>query len=623
MKKNIKKICNYKYTHLIIILIALLSSVLLELTIGNKEYYFHDFKGTQIEENIIYEKEKDQYIVRILNVNKFVNELKLDVKVNLENNIDYISYYSKDALKDIPIYQETLYSKQDTSSIIRIKKEVEELKLVFNNCDEKNIQIKSVTSMNQFEINFAWILVLFAIIYFLLDIPRIYFKEKKPKLYQYFLKVSLIIGTLYAFLNPMYFSLDEKEHMLRSYNLAQGNFIKQKGDMVKFSPSLSDIIEYPYNIYVPNTYAGFQENIKYLTELGSQEEQFAVHNSTAEPYVFPAYLISGIGMLIGRILNLSFPLTFYLGRIFNVIFYSILVAFAIKLSGKYSKLFFLIGSLPYFLFQSGSYSADMLTNAMSILVFGLVLYYRSRERKVGFKETVYLLGACTLTYISKVAYFPIVFSVLLIPKEQFKTPKLSTLTKILIPLSGILGFGLCTFYANRIGIVQWPMPGVNTKEQMSFILHNPIQYLYIIYTTFQTGLTGMLVSATSQLGYCGELGNIHYFLILGSFIFVCATSSDAEKITVWNKVVLFVLIGLCIGASITALYLSFNAVGSPIVNGYQGRYLAPLLLPSLLLLCSKKFKLEIKPQTAKYITIAIALLLNLYAIVKILRRFYF
>ncbi len=623
MKEKISKICNNKYIQVWILLGALVCSILFEFTFGNWNYYFQDFKGIEKENTITYEAQNDQYIVSILNINKFVNELEIDIEIDSTENIEYVSYYNVSGGEYMPIQQETLFLDQEIPSVIRIGKEVDSIQLVFSNCKEENIKVNGVTSINEFEINYIAILVLFVLIYLILDFICYCFKKERLSLHLYFLKISLLFGILYALLNPMYYALDEKEHMVRSYNIAEGNFIKVKGDKVLYSIGLQNIIDNPQNIYVASTYRGFTQNLSYLSKQSEQEEAFVSHDSTAEPYLFFAYLISGLGMFVGRILHFSFPVLFYLGRFCNVIFYALVVSLAIKFSGKYGKLVFLIGCLPYFFFQSASYSADMLTNAMSLLAISLALHYRNGTSKVGFKETLLLLIVCSLSYASKVAYFPIVLTIFLIPNKQFKSRKFAYYSKALLCLSGLVGFGICYFYANKIGIVQWSIPNVDSSAQLRFILSNPLQYVHIIYNTFQTGFVSMLVSSTSQLGYCGDLGNINLFLILLSFVFVCATTYDAPELSLFCKCILLVLILFCIGTSITAIYMSFNAVGATYVNGYQGRYLAPLLFPTLLLFCSPRFQLDMNKRVASGILILMGLFFNIYSILLIFKQFFY
>ena len=96
-----------------------------------------------------------------------------------------------------------------------------------------------------------------------------------------------------------------------------------------------------------------------------------------------------------------------------------------------------------------------------------------------------MAGIDVLTFISKMAYFPIVGLIFLIPNTCFNSKKQATIAKVLFPIMGVIVFGLCYLYGEKMGIVQWGGVNISAKEQLLFILENPLKYAYILFSSLQ------------------------------------------------------------------------------------------------------------------------------------------
>ena len=611
-----KKIVNYKYITIILILVACLFSFVFEVTFGNYHYYHNEFKGEKKISNIDNQVIDDNLIMLIKTDKKYVYELSFKVNIANLNNIDYELYYKDENDNFIKLSDNTLYTKYDGIVAMPIHKETNEIKLLFKDCN--SLKLDNVLVTNNFQINYLRIFIVSVIIYLILDLIKIILSNKKPKLYLYYLKITVLIGISFALLTPLFYSYDENQHLIRSYNNSYGNFILQNSDIQKWPTKLGNLISDRFNFIIPSTYTTYKNSMSYLTDLGKSEESSFKISSTAGPYLFVAYLASGLGMFLGRLFNLSFPIIFYLGRIFNVILYALIVSLAIKLCKKTSKLIFAFGLIPPVIFQSGSYSADVFTNAFCLLSFGLTFHYIESNKKIGVKELLVLLLVYSFTYLSKIAYFPITLLIWLIPKEKFKVNSLWS--KILVSLSGIILFGFGTIYASKFGIVQYSLPGVDVKLQMLNIIKNPFKYLYVIINTFQTMLIPLISASLGQLAYCGNLGDIEIILIIIGLIIV--TLSTDLKLKNKDKFIILIYVICSIGASLSALYLSFNPVGALTVDGFQGRYLFPVLMAIFMLFNSSKCQLKVQKENVMEIIISIFLLVNIHAIIMILNNFY-
>ena len=382
MKKKVKEIFNYKYIGWYLLFISICLAFLIELCF-HIPYFFSKQKGDNLENAVTYKVTDTSYEVFVNNINHYVDVLSFRVLNHPSENVSFTSYGIKNN-EETFIRNEKIYISSPSTYFIRVAKDVETIHLVFDVKDANILKFDSFVTSNKFSFHFWRFAFIFLIIYFLLDILRSRF-TLKTSLVRFFVKVSLAFGILFAFLNPVFYSLDEKEHFVRAYNIADGNFIEANGEAINWSRDVVNYMKDPTGVFIPTTSESYLENWQYLDGF-TKNMQLTSVNSTAVTYPFPAYVISGLGIFVGKVFNLSFPWQFYLGRIFNVLFYTIIVAIAIKIGGKYSKIIFLLGLLPALLFQGASYSADMMTNAFALLAVSLTFFYRNRKQKISYLE---------------------------------------------------------------------------------------------------------------------------------------------------------------------------------------------------------------------------------------------
>ena len=68
--------------------------------------------------------------------------------------------------------------------------------------------------------------------------------DEEIKLHLYFVKIALLFGLMYVFLTPMFYSVDEEQHMIRSYNVSYGNIIEMPNDKIPWPIQMENEIKY-------------------------------------------------------------------------------------------------------------------------------------------------------------------------------------------------------------------------------------------------------------------------------------------------------------------------------------------------------------------------------------------
>ena len=132
--------------------------------------------------------------------------------------------------------------------------------------------------------------------------------------------------------------------------------------------------------------------------------------------------------------------------------------------------------------------------------------------------------------------------------------------------------------------------------------------------------------------FAGAIGNFAYSgafpdgLILSTIIYLILISildnnENKNELNIKCKVGIGSIILMCLGLTITFIYVSFNPVGSLSINGMQGRYFAPLLLPLMLLFKSNKISNEFRPKNLIGVMLFISSTLLTLAVLKLFLGF--
>lgn len=459
------------------------------------------------------------------------------------------------------------------------------------------------------------ILTLFLVVQLVLCILAYYLKKVKNwQHHQLFLLFSIIIGLCYVFIMPPGAPPDEPNHFRRAYEISKGGFIsareKQGGEggaylpvsinqLFKVSPSDLKYRDYP--------------DITASVDNGS-EKVFQNFGNTAL-YSPVVYAPSSVGILVGRVLHLPMIIIFYLARIFNLAFWIILGYYAIKKIPFGKNILFLILFLPISMQAAASCQADAMTNATTIALFAFVLSKIKSPKLLSTKEYITAIILALLVSMSKIVYLPLCFLLLLLPKKCFKNKK-DKILKIGGALLAIVLINLIWLSISAGFLVEF-REGVDSASQVKNILTNPFRYLMIIGGSIvERGIFYFFSFFGSNLAHFNIGLAEPYILFLAFFIFYIFMKDNQKNyiLTPKQKIFIAVLVVICTGLIFTSIYVQWTAVGSPLIEGIQGRYFIPLALPILFLL---KPASSSTTKDLDIYTPAMVAAVNIYAIVSV------
>ena len=525
--------------------------------------------------------------------------------------------------------KDTIYSPQKfefnsnykQNSYLRVNDSTDNVSFNIIPSDKSNlITINSITIDNTFNFN----LVRFLLIFFMLFVISffLFYKEiVKKKLHVTFLIVILTFGIIVSLSTPLNFSFDERAHFIKAYQGASFDLginkkpIKWVGNIDKFTRVTAFIS--PFDTY--------KEKLEYSRTFSSTNYTKTEYiSTTADNYLPTAYIPASIGLFIGKALKLPFSLVFYLGRVFGVLGYALVLFYTIKKVKVAKRLIFVIGLLPGIVYSVSSYSADAMTIAFSISTVAVFLnMITSKENSLNYKLPIILTICCSIVVMCKMTYAPLCLLILLIPRNKFKEKvdylkcRLSVIGTVGVVTLGTIGYSIFT------GINQWHRSGVNPAGQLIFIIYNIPEYILIICKFISTDFFLFFRGSIGDFAYAGLLPNILMYIVF-VILFVLAiidNEDDILKIDKSDKLMLSLIILVSWVLVITSLYISFTFVGSTSVDGVQGRYFTPLLLLFLLLFKNNKINNSFNKKKFNYILSVSSTLLVVFTAIKIFLLF--
>lgn len=356
----------------------------------------------------------------------------------------------------------------------------------------------------------------------------------------------------------------------------------------------------------------FIEFDKYFSE--KYEEKYVGKEET-DIYSLPApynpitYIPSAIGIMLAKVLGGSIADIYITGRIFNLITYLIMIAFALKLLPYKHNIFLAISLMPMLLALASVYSMDGFTMG-AVVVFIAYCLKLQKQEKISNKQLLILSLAFGLVICCKsMGYILVSFIILILPIKNI----LKNNTKQVLLLIGltllILLINMGIMYMFQLEQISDPrVEGTNVKEQIQYIIENPVQYIKMIYSNVKGVFSDFTKIAyiNAPMFFGENYDNIFFYILI--FIIYIGITDDSKNFNKRTKIIFIITAILTIIMTTTALYLSYTPVGKENVVGYQMRYMFPVLPLIMICLSSDKIKNKNTQEESTYKVSYISLL---------------
>ena len=312
------------------------------------------------------------------------------------------------------------------------------------------------------------------------------------------------------------------------------------------------------------------------------------YNNTAV-YSPLAYLPQLAGMGLGSLMGLAARGSFYLAELAMLCTWALLGAAALRLLPRHrlAMLVFLLFPLCWFPY---SYAISADSFSLILAVFFSCLLFRCAVRRPSDRECLLLAGAAFLLAFSKLAYAPLICTMLMLPLLH---RRLHGRWILLAGFIAAIALELAWMKTAAAGFATSPamVPYDEVARRTAGLLAQPFDAVgHILYSiahlegTYRFGTQavaafwavmllalGLLVWRRIALERCGRDAGAH------------GRETKGALATWWFWAVVWIAILGCALAAYLALYLQYNPAANPGVEGVQYRYFLPLL-PSLILL---------------------------------------
>jgi len=439
---------------------------------------------------------------------------------------------------------------------------------------------------------------------------------QKIKPENFFLICAFIIGCVLVLITPLGAGYDEETHLARIWEISAFKLIPNS--LFNEGPQLPSIfMEVSYRQRKTIKPISFEEQFNFNNKIDASNMTFYKTRSTYFPssYLLQAFIIG----LLGRIGNANINSIYFLIRFSYLLLYIGLVFLSIKLI-PFGKWLLTFGALtPMALIQASIISPDSIVNAGSFLFIAWVFYLKFRQptKVINTKDIGITLLLSFILCSVKPNNLVFLLLLFLIPTNLFKNKQ----NKIIFIVSDILL--MLTIYLFWYYLVSLnnaifdSSEEVNVFAQIKFIIKNPLYFFNVLFQTLRGNWKNYLQCLVGVFGYhYYALPNFVYALyFLGFLIFSFFYESEID-LNKKDKRIIFSLILLFILCTFLIFYCMANQVGSPTIDGVQGRYFIPLIPLILFILPKRKtIKNNILANSIKSVYLSllgISLVLSIY-----------
>ncbi|WP_427813877.1 DUF2142 domain-containing protein [Enterococcus sp. 22-H-5-01] len=393
----------------------------------------------------------------------------------------------------------------------------------------------------------------------------------------------VFLGIANALILPVRQNLDENTHYYHALQVSDGKIRNQvdEKNFLMVSPDFLAITKLPskpgYGSKI-NTNL-YNKDFLALKNLPSEYKSEYVH---VEGFNNPAYIPSALGIKFGQLISGKLAVSYYMGRIFNLIFYAILVFLAIKISKNYKIQLFAFGTLPYTLWITAGYSYDSSYYGLVLLVIAQFANFIDRTSSITMKKMIFYCFTCFLLVFCKAPMVLLAVLPLFLPKRFFKNIKTYISSFFAIGFSGVLGIlwiGQNTLLT-RLGLItkraaEANMADADTISRLSYFINHPIYTLEVVLRSLSDVLATIMGSIQNPQPFLMKSETLSFINIVVFLFLLIVISllfhSIVPKTAYLGILGIFSVVTLAVFYAISGDDRVFK-LGDLNVSGVQGRY---------------------------------------------------
>lgn len=609
MKEALNWLMKSRFKYVLLLALILLSGAVGEFFFNLQVIVHPKQKGIQELELSKLKVNGFDYRDGVLTANKENPSIEIPVMGEYLDKLKYQYSYDFDKFleADIRIQGDGAYGNQVTSrhkdsnnvtnheSVVNVRKNTDKIKISFQKVNE-NLKITAVqldNSGNFVPVRYLFVCVVTMLVFLLFFARKLLVRRVDLM----FLMISMSMGIVMIMAMPMHkVGFDEEVHFANVYTLFPSLMGKEEIPATSAIKDLSINSSPNWPLVQAQSSEERSQEIQFLNEHAKYTEDTAGgENIPVVPFNIKSvgYLTQAAFMEAGKALGLGFGTIYQWGRLGNLLLYCVVVFLAIRHVKIGKRIMAVAALMPTPMFQATVYSYDPTVMAFSLLGFAyLINEILTPHEKLSYKNFAVFVISFIIASCPKAVYIPMLLLGFLIPKEKFRNPR-----ERLVLMGGIVVIFLgmmATFVLPAAGSdVAGDERGGNTgvSQQLKLIFSNPLAYARILIKSILDTFPSYTIGENA-VSFIGHLGEFAYGTLASAVLMFTALTdrrySPVKPISARQKLVIGAVLFSVICLIWTALYLSFTPIGAGRINGVQGRYYLPFLVPLLLLINSTK-----------------------------------
>ena len=413
--------------------------------------------------------------------------------------------------------------------------------------------------------------------------------NNKIKLEYIFIILSIFFGILFAIIVPPFQSPDENNHFLKAYHLSKGEIYavntSKKGYCI--SDNMYNYITNMQHHMSDYDYRYTYNDIYFEQLLGEDYSQCTKRHISTETTNPIAHIIPAIGIQItdflkpfGNDKQMNVTVMLQFARISNVIVYSLICFFALKITTRFKKSMFLILLLPNAIYLRSMVSYDGLILSITALSLSLIIkLFTEKNAKLDKKYIAIFVIMGFILFNIKIVYSIVFLPLLFLDKNKIINANKVKTYSLMIFLVLLITF---LFKIPYMGIEST----VSDIGQSTFVKKHIIYFVKVIIVNIFNDFRTQMYWMNGTLGLLDTyMPVISVFMVNLILIITILIDSITEKkiFKTYINILYFALSFLSVFAMYSIMYLSWTpqvtgVIGGNLVTGIQGRYFIPLLL---------------------------------------------
>ena len=413
--------------------------------------------------------------------------------------------------------------------------------------------------------------------------------------------IALLFGVLFIFITPPFSGKNELKHFAVAYAALDGQEVtgSANGEYGFMIPKTILMTNNAFDDATKKNDGILPKDMvdKYSkSKLHPNDKIFFEHNTDNLNAI--SNIPSITGLMIGKMFNSNPIYLLWSSRIAGLIFFIVIVFFAIRLMPVFKNVLLLLVLLPSAVYQAGTVNNDLFAFSLGLLVLAAIFKMAFQSEKVSVSLILLLVISAFLLRFTKGNYFLLPLAIFIVPSIKFSNTILRygliayIILLIFMPLVTNTGF---------ISSGTYPLPSIDYgfltdgSQNLALMMSSPFKFIFLIFQNIilQGGIwmkSAIASFGQNDLSPSGILLFIHILVILVVALF---NGNKDININNFSKYTVFG-IGFLSLLIVIATYLIYaSPVGSYRAEGLSGAYFLPVLPMLLFVIYNTSYRNDI------------------------------